>query len=329
MAFRVGTSEDSGGIQQDDIYRLVSEVTQLEGQMPPVGSIMPFIGVTYATNNNVTPSYPLGSTVANIKSYIESATDGRWVVCDGSIISDPESPWNGRRVPGLTDERFLMGSTGMGASGGKNTHSNSLANLACFGANASISESKACFVNSGTSIVITNSISFSTWDNTNNTSRFVFDDHRHCYCHVHQWGYSVSPSGSNRACIYMTTSGGSGNTGFTTTGNPRLNTEARTNVGGNTRVSYTVSGINATSQCYFTGGAGTSQNTSDQLNCGNVNLSYPNTEFSWSSLNNNTYQTCHNHGNKCESNANSNTSSSINFDNRPLYLTSFFIIRIK
>jgi hypothetical protein len=51
----------------------------------PVGTILPYIG-------------PLSSVLPN-----------NWVLCDGRTIADPESPFNGQRVPNLTDERFLMG----------------------------------------------------------------------------------------------------------------------------------------------------------------------------------------------------------------------------
>lgn len=50
----------------------------------PVGTILPYVGPL-----NVLPD--------------------SWRLCDGAQVNDALSPFNGQRIPNLTDERFLMG----------------------------------------------------------------------------------------------------------------------------------------------------------------------------------------------------------------------------
>jgi hypothetical protein len=81
---------------------------------------MPFIGGYFTNGNNGGFVSILGNTVAAVNSVI-SAEGYR--VCDGSTFSDPRSPiFNvaGRYLPNLTDDRFLMGDTAAGGSGGDN-----------------------------------------------------------------------------------------------------------------------------------------------------------------------------------------------------------------
>ena len=65
---------------------------------PPVGSILAFIGAL-----NTLPA--------------------EWQPCDGRIVNDPASPFNGHALPDLMHERFLMGvsaATAVGQIGGSN-----------------------------------------------------------------------------------------------------------------------------------------------------------------------------------------------------------------
>ena len=49
-----------------------------------------------------------------------------WVECDGSTLSDTESPFNGQTVPDLNgDHRFLRGNDTSGDTGGTETHTHS------------------------------------------------------------------------------------------------------------------------------------------------------------------------------------------------------------
>jgi hypothetical protein len=46
-----------------------------------------------------------------------------WVECDGTVISDSDSPFNGETLPDLNaGNRFLRGSTTSGALSGSDTH---------------------------------------------------------------------------------------------------------------------------------------------------------------------------------------------------------------
>ena len=68
---------------------------------------------------------PIGSVVAWLKSYAntpQTLPDG-WVECDGSVINDSDSPYNGQAAPLLNDSNmFLRGSDTSGGSAVNETH---------------------------------------------------------------------------------------------------------------------------------------------------------------------------------------------------------------
>jgi len=71
-----------------------------------------------------TPITPIGTIVAWLKSFTNtpSLPDG-WVECDGSVLSDAESVYNGQTLPDLNgDNRFLRGNSTSGGTGGGETH---------------------------------------------------------------------------------------------------------------------------------------------------------------------------------------------------------------
>mgnify|MGYP007001731169 FL=1 len=89
----------------------------------PVGSIVAFIPGSFANGSNGTYTFRLGSanTVAAINTLLN--TYG-WYVCNGAALNLPASPiFNGagRYLPNLTDDRFIMGDTTVGGTGGSNT----------------------------------------------------------------------------------------------------------------------------------------------------------------------------------------------------------------
>lgn len=123
---------DSGGLTQDEVYKFKDRIAQLEFQQPPVGSILPFSGVSFANNLNSTPVTLPGisaNTIAAVNTYLSTTTNGKWKVADGSLISDVLSPFNTRYMPNLTVSRFTMGSTTAGAIGGAATAALSVANM--------------------------------------------------------------------------------------------------------------------------------------------------------------------------------------------------------
>jgi len=66
---------------------------------------------------------PIGTIIAFDKTFTGVPTlPAGWLECDGSVISDAESPINGQTLPDLNgDNRFLRGNT-MSATTGGDTH---------------------------------------------------------------------------------------------------------------------------------------------------------------------------------------------------------------
>ena len=67
-----------------------------------------------------TPITPIGAVIAWLKSFTNTPNlpDG-WVECDGSTLSDSDSPFNGQTIPDLNgDNRFLRGDATSGGTGG-------------------------------------------------------------------------------------------------------------------------------------------------------------------------------------------------------------------
>jgi len=93
----------------------------------PVGVVMPWVSgyFTAGTNTGHTPVLASADTVAAANAYLNPLG---YYVCDGSAPNVTGSlVWNaeGRYLPNLTDSRFLMGSTAIGAvaNGGSNVMS--------------------------------------------------------------------------------------------------------------------------------------------------------------------------------------------------------------
>lgn len=66
---------------------------------------------------------PIGTILAWAKSItgVPTLPDG-WLECDGSAISDVDSPMNGQNLPNIDAGDFLRGGTTSGATGGSATH---------------------------------------------------------------------------------------------------------------------------------------------------------------------------------------------------------------
>lgn len=78
------------------------------------------------------PVAPTGSIVAWNKSMPGTPPlPAGWVECNGQVLSDPLSPYQGQTIPNLNgasgQSRFLRGSTTSGAIGGSDTHMHTLA----------------------------------------------------------------------------------------------------------------------------------------------------------------------------------------------------------
>ncbi len=74
---------------------------------------------------------PVGSVVAWMKSFenVPALPDG-WVECNGQVLDDPASPFDGQTIPGLNGTgdvpRFLRGGATSGTTGGTEDHSHGL-----------------------------------------------------------------------------------------------------------------------------------------------------------------------------------------------------------
>ena len=93
----------------------------------PIGGIVPVIGAFQLTSNSGT------FTSASLPSS-GSITDDGFQRCDGAVINNANSVFNGKYTPDITDSRFVQGSTsagglGGGGNNGNNTHTISISNL--------------------------------------------------------------------------------------------------------------------------------------------------------------------------------------------------------
>ena len=72
-----------------------------------------------------TPITPIGAVIAWLKSFTNTPNlpDG-WVECDGSVLSDGDSVYDGQTLPDLNgDNRFLRGNSTSGGTGGQDVNS--------------------------------------------------------------------------------------------------------------------------------------------------------------------------------------------------------------
>jgi len=86
-----------------------------------IGSIIAWAGGYFTNGANGGFTSVLGNTIAAANAYLNPKG---WYVCDGAELNLPDSPifdGAGRYLPNLTDDRFLMGSTVAGGIGGSST----------------------------------------------------------------------------------------------------------------------------------------------------------------------------------------------------------------
>lgn len=76
---------------------------------------------------------PIGAIIPWLKSFTSVPTlitqnlDQLFLECDGSVISDPDSPLDGETLPDLNStQRFLRGGSTSGTTGGADTHQHGL-----------------------------------------------------------------------------------------------------------------------------------------------------------------------------------------------------------
>jgi len=126
----IGLSDTPGTFagQAGKLVQVNSGETALEFATPPAaaipeGSIFPWVGGFFTNGSNAGYTFVLGSanTVAAANTFLNPLG---FHVCDGAALNDSESTiFDGasRFLPNLTDERFLIGGTLVGSIGGTNT----------------------------------------------------------------------------------------------------------------------------------------------------------------------------------------------------------------
>jgi hypothetical protein len=78
--------------------------------------------ILYASEVNASP--PIGTVMSWLKSLTGTPSlPSNWVECNGQLISDVNSPYNGVTLPNLNGtQTFLRGNSTSGATGGSTTH---------------------------------------------------------------------------------------------------------------------------------------------------------------------------------------------------------------
>jgi len=86
----------------------------------PTGAVMAFIGGYFSNTANASFTSVIGNSASAINTLLNSSG---FYVCNGAALNSADSSiFNGaaRYLPNLTDDRFLMGDTAVGAIGGDN-----------------------------------------------------------------------------------------------------------------------------------------------------------------------------------------------------------------
>lgn len=156
----------------------------------PVGSIVAYNPGYYTGGGNAgfTTVGPAGNTVAQVNTFLPA----NWRVCNGAALNDSGSTiFNGagRYLPDLTDDRFLMGDTLAGGTGGSNTnsHTHSVTSNVSVAAH-SITQPEFNQISHQHTVTV----GFTSGQITQ--PQFTVDAHRHNISHVHPWGYFTASS---------------------------------------------------------------------------------------------------------------------------------------
>ncbi len=105
----VDGAQGAGKVLTSDAAGLASWQTQSGGGIAPIGSIQAWVKSMPGT-----PALPTG-----------------WVECNGAVLADAGSPYNGQTIPNLNGgNRFLQGNATSGATGGSATHTHTFSQTA-------------------------------------------------------------------------------------------------------------------------------------------------------------------------------------------------------
>lgn len=266
----------------------------------PVGTIVAYNPGYYtnASNGSFTVVGPTANTEAAVNTFLNSSG---WYVCDGAAVNNPSSSiWNAanRYLPDLNDSRFIMGSTTAGTPAGANTadisHTHSVTS------NVSISNHTLTAANIPT--VSTNYTPAGTIDisHTHGTSSVTLAKNEF---NTNQSGHAHAPG--NTSGLFVTSGTGGSAANVTTGGGGYVlnNTDSRT-------ASWSATNANGTAGGQSLGSTGkTLLGSSATISVGSATP----TAITHTVTNNA---------------VTSGTSSVTSINTIPLYLSSFYIIRV-
>ncbi len=292
--------------------------------MPPIGSIIPWVGGYFDSTGQENYSRQLGGSddVAGVNGYINAW----WRVCDGSELNDADSPiFNGatRYLPDLTDSRFLQGSTAIDNASTSIGGNNAMAHTHGVTTNVAVGDHAALTLSNHTDLALSNHSAITLTNNAvtsaamsaNDTvsgNNFTLPNHKHVIgdgnassgYHRH---YNSAGSLVNAVYLTGTVYTGSGSYGEVAFGNDNLytaNDGSGSGCGGSQSIAHTHS---------VTSNVAVNQNITAHSFSQNI------TAHSFS-------QNIDAHGvtnNGVTSDAASNT------ENRPAFLQCFYIMRVK
>ena len=89
------------------------------------------MGVTITSPAAAGVVAPIGSVFAWLKEFTNTpALPSGWVECNGQVLDDGESVYDGETIPDLNEGKFLRGNATSGGTGGESTHTLTTAELA-------------------------------------------------------------------------------------------------------------------------------------------------------------------------------------------------------
>lgn len=111
---------------------------------------------------NESTSVPIGSIVAWLKSFSNTPSiPGGWVECNGAVLSDADSVYNGQTLPDLNgNNQFPRGNSTSGGTGGSSTHILLEAEMPIHTHNALIGSSSSIIEDTGSGLQVVTSVTF-------------------------------------------------------------------------------------------------------------------------------------------------------------------------
>ncbi len=297
----VGDSTNRPPTPPEGSFRYNSTTKQFEGFNGswvgvggvPVGSVIPFMGGYFTNSSNRGFISVLGNSASEINSLLNSSG---FYVCDGSACNVTISPifnGSGRFLPNISDDRFIMGSTNIGETGGDNEYVH----------NHNMEHTHG----------ITHTHTMSHTHNMN---------HTHTHSHVHYMRHYHGTSNHTLAAWQMPSHNHAHN-GFVHT--------AGSEYGHDRKLAHVFTG--AATSGGWTGGSGAHNHGNTGWGSNGDNTNEPNNATSSGpSVSNtgdtNTSSTGNPNNTNTSSISTSSTSNSTNKENRPKFLSCIYIMRI-